>query len=53
MNIEIYLDEKEAEKIRNVLGETKQATFSQFCKVATIRRADRLMQRDPMKAKNV
>ena len=53
MNIEIHLNEDEAEKIRNVIGETKQATFSQFCKVATIRRADRLMTRDPMRKKNV
>ncbi len=51
MNIEIHLEEEEAEKIRKVIRETKQATFSQFAKVATIRRAERLAMRDPMRAK--
>jgi hypothetical protein len=53
ITVEIHLGEEEAEKIRKVLGETKQATFSQFAKVATIRRAERLAMRDPMRAKNV
>lgn len=42
MNIEIYLDEKEAETIRKVIGKTQQATFSQFAKVATMERVEHL-----------
>lgn len=51
LTVEIFLNEEEADKIRKVIDETKQDTFSQFVKVATIRRAERLAMRDPMRAK--
>lgn len=53
LTVEIFLNGEEADKVRKVLDETKQDTFSQFVKVAAMRRAERLAMRDPMRAKNV